>query len=133
VNSESKTVRYQILTVAGKQYLSDADAKAKSPSFLFEELRSRLPEEPVKFRLVVQLPATGDTTTEPTIVWPEVRKTVELGTTAITSVVADSDSAQKTLAFDPTNLTDGIELSDDPIPALRRRVCMLSVMRRSGK
>jgi hypothetical protein len=63
----------------------------------------------------------------------EDRKTVELGTITITSVVADSDSAQKVLAFDPTNLTDGIELSDDPIPALRRQVCMLSVMHRSGK
>jgi catalase len=126
-------VRYQILPVAGKHYLSDADAKAKSPDFLFEELRSRLPKEPAKFRLVVQLPAAGDTTNDSTIVRPEDRKTVELGTITVTSVVVDSDSAQKALAFDPTNLTDGIELSDDPIPALRRPVYMLSVMHRSGK
>lgn len=126
-------MRYQILPVAGKHYLSDADAKAKSPDFLFEELRSRLPKEPVKFRLVVQLPAAGDTTNDSTIVRPEDRKTVELGTITVTSVVVDSDSAQKALAFDPTNLTDGIELSDDPIPALRRQVYMLSVMHRSGK
>ena len=47
------------------------------------------------------------------------RKTIDLGTVTITTVDADSDAAQKALAFDPTRLTDGIELSDDPLPALR--------------
>jgi hypothetical protein len=50
------------------------------------------------------------------------RKTIDLGTVTITTVDADSDAAQKALAFDPTRLTDGIELSDDPLPALRSRV-----------
>jgi hypothetical protein len=34
----------------------------------------------------------------------------------ITAVVADTVAAQKALAFDPTILTDGIELSDDELP-----------------
>jgi catalase len=34
------------------------------------------------------------------------------------------------IAFDPVNLTDGIELSDDPLPALRSRVYMLSALNR---
>ena len=46
------------------------------------------------------------------------RKTIDLGTVTSTTVDADSDAAQKALAFDPTRLTDGIELSDDPLPAL---------------
>jgi len=61
------------------------------------------------------------------------RKTVDLGTITITSVVSDSDEAQKQLAFDPTQLTDGIELSDDPLPALRSSVNMLSRMHRQGQ
>jgi len=32
---------------------------------------------------------------------------------------SDSAAAEKALVFDPTRLTDGIELSDDPLPALR--------------
>ena len=36
----------------------------------------------------------------------------------ITAVVADTDAAQKALAFDPTILTDGIDLSDDELPTL---------------
>jgi catalase len=130
---KKQAVRYQIIPVSGKQYLSDADAKARSPNFLFDELRTRLAKGPAKFRLVVQLPNPGDTTIDSTKVWPDDRKTVELGTVTVTSVVADSDAAQKMLAFDPINLTDGIEQSDDPIPALRSKVYMLSALHRSGK
>jgi catalase len=51
--------------------------------------------------LVVQLPGPGDPTNDSSIVWPDDRKTVDLGTITIISVVADSDAAQKALAFDP--------------------------------
>jgi catalase len=64
------------------------------------------------------------------LVWPDDRRTVELGTLSISSVVPDSDAAQKALLFFPTNLTDGIELSDDPFPALRTSVYALSFARR---
>jgi catalase len=124
--------RYQILPVAGQRYLSDADAKAAAPNFLFTDLRSRLSNGPAKFRLVLQLPGAGDATNDASIVWAADRKTVELGIITVTSVVADSDAAEKALAFDPTRLTDGIELSDDPLPALRSEVYMLSRMHRQG-
>jgi catalase len=45
---------------------------------------------------------------------------------SITPVAADSEAAEKALAFDPMNLTDGIEQSDDPLPALRSRVYALA-------
>lgn len=37
----------------------------------------------------------------------------------ITKAVADSDAVQKTLLFTPGRLTDGIELSDDPLLTAR--------------
>jgi catalase len=122
--------RYKILPVAGQRNLSDAEAKAKSANFLSEELRTRLKTGPVKFRLVVQLPNPGDPTNDASLVWPEDRKTIDLGTISITSVVADSDATQKALVFFPTTLTDGIELSDDPLPALRTSVYALSFAHR---
>lgn len=122
--------RYKLLPVAGQQNLSEADAKAKSPNFLAEELKSRLASGPVQFRMVVQLPNAGDPTNDGSLVWPDDRKTIEVGAIRITSVVADSDAAQKTLVFFPTNLIDGIELSDDPLPALRTSVYALSFGRR---
>jgi len=124
--------RYQILPVGGAQYLDAASAKAKVPDFLSEELKTRLADGPAKFRLVLQLAGPGDTTSDSTVVWPADRKTVELGVISITSVAPNSASVEKALAFDPTRLTDGIELSDDPLPALRSRVYALSVAHRNS-
>jgi catalase len=125
--------RYQILPVAGQHYVSDAEGKTKSPNFLIEELRTHLAQEPVKFRLLLQLPNPGDSTNDASIVWPADRKTIDLGTITITTIDPDSDAASKALAFDPTRLTDGIELSDDPLPALRSRVYRLSRIHRQGQ
>ena len=122
--------RYQILPVAGSHYLDDADAKSKSPDFLFDELKPRLAKGPVKFRLVAQLPGPGDPTNDSSVIWPGDRKTVDLGTITISAVVANSAAAQKALAFDPPLLTTGIELSDDPLPELRSSVYALSAMHR---
>jgi len=125
--------RYQILPVAGQHYMSDAEGKTKTPNFLIEELKTHLAQEPVKFRLLLQLPNPGDATNDASIVWPADRKTIDLGTITITTVDPDSDAASKALAFDPARLTDGIELSDDPLPALRSRVYRLSRIHRQGQ
>jgi catalase len=122
--------RYKILPVAGQHNLSEEEAKTKSPNFLAEELKTRLTDGPIEFRLIAQLPNAGDPTNDPSLVWPDDRKTIDLGTISINSVAADSDAAQEALVFFPTNLTDGIELSDDPLPALRTSVYALSFARR---
>ncbi len=135
VNSkqERQAGRYQIIPMDGAQYLSDADAKAASPDFLREELRRRLSNSPARFRLLLQLAGPGDETDDGSLVWPDNRKKVELGILTITSVVPDSTAAERDLAFDPTRLTDGIELSDDPLPLLRSRVYAYSVAGRLRK
>jgi catalase len=122
--------RYKFLPVAGQQNLSEADAKTKSPNYLLEELKTRLSSGPIAFRMVVQLANPGDPTNDPSLVWPDDRKTVEVGMISITSVAADSDAVQRTLVFFPTNLTEGVELSDDPFPSLRTSVYALSFARR---
>jgi catalase len=54
-----------------------------------------------------------------TEVRPDDRPTVELGVLSITAKVADSDAAQRALAFDLRHLVDGIEASDDPLLEVR--------------
>jgi len=130
---ERRAGRYQIIPRDGSQYLSEADAKAASPDFLSEELRRRLSGSPARFRLLLQLAEPGDETDDGSLVWPDDRKKVELGILTITSVVPDSTAAERDLAFDPTRLTDGIELSDDPLPLLRARVYAYSVAGRHRK
>jgi catalase len=128
---KKQTGRYFIVPLAGQHYLDDAAAKAKTPNFLAEELRLRLKKGPVKFQLLVQLAEPGDPTEDGSVLWPESRRKVDMGVITIASVVADSAAAEKDLMFDPANLTDGIELSDDPLPALRSEVYMLSFMNRT--
>jgi catalase len=130
-DGKKRTGRYFIVPLAGQHYLDDAAAKAKAPNFLAEELRTRLKKGTVKFQLLVQLPEPGDPTEDGSVLWPEARRKVDMGVITIASVVADSAAAEKDLMFDPGNLTDGIELSDDPLPALRSEVYMLSFMNRT--
>lgn len=125
--------RYQIQPVEGTKHLDGAVAKTKAPNFLIDELGPQLAKEPAKFQLVLQLAGPGDKTADSTVVWSDDHKTVVLGTITVTSVDPDTAIADKKLAFDPTRLTDGIELSDDPLPRIRSRVYALSVAHRYTK
>ena len=64
------------------------------------------------------------------IVWPADRKRVLLGTIRLTKVEANQEELQRSLTFNPTFLTKGIELSDDPLVQLRSAVYALSVAHR---
>ena len=110
--------------------MDDATSAKQPPNFLMDEMKDRLSKGPVEFRLIVQLAAAGDSTTDATKVWPDDRSTVELGAISITRVDPKSDDVQRALAFDPTNLIEGIELSDDPMLPMRSSVYALSAKRR---
>jgi catalase len=126
----SRFGRYQLLPESGTRFLSAEDAAKRPPNFLRDEIAQRLTRGPVKFRIVVQLAKEGDRTNDATEVWPDDRPTVELGVLTITSTVADSDAAQRALAFDPLRLVDGIEASDDPLLQVRSAVYAVSRKRR---
>jgi catalase len=129
-NGVKQPGRYQILPAAGQRNLSEAEAKKQPPDFLVQDLKTRLAKGPITYRLVVQIPNADDQTKDSSVVWPNDRDTVNVGSIRITSVVPDNSEMVKTLAYDPVNLTDGIELSDDPLPALRSKVYALSVQHR---
>ena len=107
--------RYQILPAAGDQRLSDKAAEAAAPNYLMDELPARLKDGPVKFRLVVQLAKKGDSTVDPTSVWPDDRPQVDLGEITLTGPVPNDAAVQKATMFNPLALTDGIAASEDPV------------------
>jgi len=123
--------RYQIMPVAGEAHLDSATAAKAGPNYLFDELRRRVARGPIAYRLFVQLANPGDPTNDGSIVWPADRKRVALGTLTLTAIAPDNDALQRKLAFTPIYLTDGIQLSDDPFPALRAAVYALSVQHRA--
>jgi catalase len=129
-NGASHYARYRILPVAGTEYLSDQDAAAKSPNFLFEELSGRLGKGPVKFLIVVQIAEEGDTVDDATIHWPDERRLMELGEIALDTEVAGDVEEKRRIIFDPIPRVDGIEPSADPLFTARADVYLMSGRRR---
>ena len=132
VNKAGKrqAVRYEMVPTK-LVHLAPADAAKRAPDFLATELTERLKHGPVTFHLKAQLAGTGDPTRDSTKAWPSSRTVQDLGVLTITRAVPDSDEAQKKLLFMPTNLTDGIEESDDPLIDLRGGAYAVSFSRRN--
>lgn len=125
-----QAVRYQMIPER-VVHLAAADAAKQPPNFLMDELPERLKQGRVTFHLRAQLATAGDSTKDPTIAWPNDRKSVELGVLTIDKVVADSAEAEKKLLFLPGALTEGIEKSDDPLIDIRDGAYALSFSRRN--
>ena len=123
--------RYHFVPEAGEASLAPEDAGKRSPSFLRDELEGLLGRGPVVFRLVLQIAAEGDPTDDVTALWPADRPRVELGRLEVTGVSPTSAADERRLIFDPTNRTDGIELSDDPILHARSAAYAISYERRT--
>jgi len=127
----SRFGRYRFVPQAGEAFLSPDDAGKRSPSFLREELEGRLRTGPVAFRLSLQVAEAGDPTDDVTALWPESRPVVELGRLEVTSISSTSAADERRLIFDPSNRTDGIDLSADPILTARSAAYAISYEKRS--
>lgn len=124
--------RYHLVPDAGEAALTDDEAADRAPRYLQEELAARLSAGPAAFSLRFQLAGPGDALDDPTQVWPDDRETVELGRLDITGLADDRERDGDILVFDPTRVTDGIRLSDDPILLARPGAYSVSVARRTA-
>jgi catalase len=129
---EGRWVRYRWIPAAGDEQMTDEELESAAPDYLQKEIRDRLEREPVRFTLVARLAEDGDALDDPTAAWPEERQTVELGTLELTGLDTTRETGDDVLVFDPTRVTDGIELSDDPILRVRSYAYSVSIERRSG-
>jgi catalase len=112
-------------------HLTPTEAAKKSPDYLIADLPQRIAKKSVVFHLKAQLAAPDDQTKDPSQPWPDSRKVVELGVLTLDKAMADSLERQKKLLFMPTALTDGIELSDDPLVGVRAAAYVISFAQRS--
>jgi catalase len=123
-------VRYQLQPMAGAQYLSKEQVSTMAPDYLTTEIHKRVRRGVIKFKLLAQVAERDDKIDDPTIVWPDTRKRIELGTISITKAVADSQAAEKKLLFVPGALIPGIEAAD-PMIAARSAAYIVSLSRRA--
>jgi len=125
-------VRFSFRPRAGVAGLSDEEAAARSADYLQDEIRERLEREPIEFDLEVAIAQEGDDPDDPTEPWPDERERVVVGTLRIEELDRTRERDGDVLVFDPTRVTDGIELSADPILHVRPEAYAVSVERRSG-
>ena len=126
-------VRYTWRPTEGDQRLSSREAKAKGPDYLKTDLTDRIARGTVTFELELQIAAAGDRTDDPSAQWPDDRERAVAGTLELTAIDTEREKDGDVLVFDPTRVTDGIELSDDVVLNFRSPAYSESVEERSGR
>lgn len=124
-----QAARIIVTPLAGTHYLSDDEETTLPDTFLEAELALRLERGPVEFDIVAQLPAGGDTLTDPSQVWRGAG-TVPLGRLRVTKLTPPGNC--DALVFVPVNLPAGIAASDDPILLARAAAYGVSLARRKN-
>ncbi|MGV9868785.1 hypothetical protein [Rhodococcus koreensis] len=79
----------------GEIALDPQHVRTLSHDFLIAELDQRLTQGPVGFILAFQFAEPGDTTTDPSIAWPEQRLLVPAGQIIVTSRSSNEDCWQQ--------------------------------------
>jgi catalase len=119
--------------VGGTQGLTDEEAKAKGPSFLFDELRQRVAAGDVAFNFNLQMAQAGDKLDSAVVPLPEDRRKVTLGRLNIKSVAADGAGECLTITYVPTLLPKGVEAGNDPMLPARAAPYAIGLGRRLGE
>jgi catalase len=125
----ARWVRYRFEPEAGESSLSPEEAKQRGRDYLQQDLQAR---QEIAFRLVVVIADEGDAIDDPTVAWPDERERVEVGRLVLDAPETARERDGDILVFDPTRVTDGIELSHDPILRFRPRAYSVSVARREA-
>lgn len=126
---DSRFVRYRFEPEAGERTLPGEEAKARGRDYLRDEILAR---DETTFRLLVIVASEGDEVDDSTVAWPEERERVEVGRLVLSGPETGRERDGDILVFDPTRVTAGIELSNDPILHFRPKAYSVSVARRTG-
>ena len=105
--------------IGGVEGLTDDEAKARGPSFLFDDLRQRVRAGRVAFQFNLELAQPGDRIDSATVPLPEGRRKVNLGTLKVISVAEDGGGPCLTITYNPMLVPKGVEPSSDPMISAR--------------
>ncbi|WP_342437666.1 catalase family peroxidase [Paenibacillus sp. FSL L8-0436] len=123
----SRPVKFEWVPDSGERTLTAGEAAQQPDDYLQDELELRLKDHPAVFQLSAVFGEEGDPTDDPTRAWAEDRRRIELGRLYITDLIDEPEG----LVMDPTVITEGMALSDDPILNFRRTAYADSHQRRS--
>ncbi|MCM3674929.1 catalase [Peribacillus simplex] len=106
--------------------LEKKEVAKHSPECLDEEMEERLKKGPVGFKLNIQIGGKNDPTDDPTTAWSEDKQVITIGHLKVSK---KSEVFKDTLMFDPTNIPEGIECSEDRILHFRHSAYAVSYER----
>lgn len=131
-DGKETVAKFKLLPAAGEETLTDAEAEAKGPDFLADELTARLAKSPATFDVVAIVGQEGDPTDDATAVWDEDnREKVALGKVSIEAIAPDGTCDP--FSFLPSNVADGVAgPTNDPIFAIRSPAYLVSFTRRAA-
>jgi catalase len=124
-------LRYELRPEVTQRKPAPWRARRLGRDYLQQELVARLARQPIGFRLALVLAGDGDRTDDPSVEWPQTRPRAAAGRLEITALELEREQGDDVLVFDPTRVTAGIELSDDPVLGFRRAAYSESVARRT--
>lgn len=113
------------------EQLSQGAARRLGRDYLQSELEHRLARGPIRYELHVQVAGAGDDVDDPASVWPADRREFVAGRLSLDALV-EGESAGAPFVFDPVRVTDGIDLTRDPVLLFRPKAYSVSVERRAG-
>ncbi len=128
-----QAARWHFEPVGGFEGLTPEQEKEAPDSFLEDELKERLAKDAVSWKAYLQLAGDGDDVNDPTDVWSSPREEfIEVGQLNISRTIeAGAPDDCTGLVFDPNNLSEGVNPTDDPILAIRRPAYAVSFGRRT--
>ncbi|MFD6442287.1 catalase family peroxidase [Peribacillus sp. NPDC060186] len=130
INADGRrqAIKYQWEPDAGLSMLAKEEVAMLSSDYLNEDMDERLQQGPVGFKLNIQIGGENDPTDDPTVAWSEDKQVITVGHLTISKKL---DSLADDLLFDPTNITAGIECSEDQILHFRHSAYAVSYDRRT--
>ena len=118
-DGQSQLVRWSMQHTEAEHFVDHATLATLGPDFLAQDLKQRLAQRPLSWRLVATLAQPGDPSNDATKVWPADREHVDIGTLIVRQAQDEADGPCRDYNYDPNILPVGIEVSDDPLLASR--------------
>ncbi|MGJ7505986.1 catalase family peroxidase [Variovorax sp. GT1P44] len=130
---QDQTVRWSFVPAATPVAVPPDELKKRGPDFLSEDITERVARSPQRWTLTVAVANPGDPTADPTKVWPDDRRKVDVGSLVVQKIEPERDGPCRDLNFDPVVLPSGMRTSDDPFPAARSAAYSVSYNRRTAE
>jgi catalase len=127
----SRLVRWQFEPEAPFAALDKATLDKQPTNFLFDDLRARIRQGPLKWHLIVVVANEGDRSDNATVRWTGPHRQVDVGTLVLDRAATEEAGDCRDYNYDPLILPKGVSASDDPLLPARSAAYSASFRRRA--